>query len=158
MPLKLRNYPNFLEAKKIVKKININSGREYRGFVRNKKNQFPNKPSEYYKKEWKGWGDFLGTGKIADQNLIFKSYQEAKKIIFKFKIQNVKEYRKFVKTKKFQKLNIPKHPNQTYTRQNKWKGWGDFLGTGNIYKGNYWSFFKARRFVRKLKLNSVRES
>jgi len=77
--------------------------------------------------------------------------------MFKFKISSVKEYRKFVKTKKFQKLNIPKHPNQTYARQNKWKGWGDFLGTGNIYKGNYWSFYKTRRFVRKLKLNSVAE-
>ena len=33
----------------------------------------PSSPRTVYKKEWKGWGDFLGTGRVANQNKKFRS-------------------------------------------------------------------------------------
>ena len=38
----------------------------------------PSSPRTVYKKEWKGWGDFLGTGRIANQNIVWPSIKEAK--------------------------------------------------------------------------------
>ena len=156
IPLKFRNYPSFNDAKKIVKLKNIKSGSEYKKFVK-RENSLPRKPESFYR-EWKNWGDFLGTGKIADQFLKFVSYEKAKKLIKQFELRTHIEFRKFSQSSEFEKLNIPKHPNQSYSRSNHWKGWGDFLGTGNI--GSFrkiLTFDKARNFTRSLKLNSFRE-
>lgn len=51
---------------------------------------------------------------------------------------------------------MPLKPETVY-KNNGWKGWGDFLGTGNVHgsEKNYWDYSKARRHIAKLNLNSV---
>ena len=53
---------------------------------------------------------------------------------------------------------IPKAPNYVY-RGKGWRGFGDWLGTGNIASRQveYLAFKEARRFVRALGLRSTKE-
>ena len=58
-----RSFMNYEELKKIVKRLKIKSGTEYKMLVR--KRNFKNMPlnpdiSAKYKGQWKGWKDFLG--------------------------------------------------------------------------------------------------
>jgi hypothetical protein len=38
----------------------------------------PANPPRTYKKEWESWGEFLGTGRIANQNIVWPSAKEAR--------------------------------------------------------------------------------
>jgi hypothetical protein len=87
--------------------------------------KYPSKNS--YGKDWISVGDFIGTGRIADQFKNFVSFKKAKEIIKKIKIKNSFEYNLMSKSGK-RPLEIPSNPQKEY--QNKgWKGWPDFLGT-----------------------------
>lgn len=66
----LVTYFPYEESKKIIKKLLISSGAEYKKLAKERKipNGVPNRPERYYKKRgWISWGDFLGTGRIANQ-------------------------------------------------------------------------------------------
>jgi hypothetical protein len=52
--------------------------------------------------------------------------------------------------------DIPKAPWSTYDGHG-WQEMGDWLGTGNIGKGDWRAFVEARKFVRKLGLKSQKE-
>jgi len=57
------------------------------------------------------------------------------------------------------KYNNDSHKSK---RNNKWKGWGNWLGTGNICnhivnKKDFLSFYKTRKFVRSLKLTNTKD-
>ena len=99
------------------KKTSINLKRKYK---------LPSIPERQYKKDWKGWGEFLGTHSIANQKIKFISYLEAKKIIknsnFSSKYEYVKKFNKLMRNK----YRIPKAPEKVY--KTYWKGWDDFLG------------------------------
>ncbi len=86
---------------------------------------FPSTPPSTFSKEWKGWGDFLGTGTVASKNLEFYSYLEARNIISKMKFSGKEAYQKYHTANKPNK--IPYKPERTY--KNEWIGWKDFLGT-----------------------------
>ena len=59
-----KKFVKFLKAKKIVKRLRFNGQNDYKKYFKIKKPQgLPSNPHIYYKKEWKGWPDFLGTGK-----------------------------------------------------------------------------------------------
>ena len=53
---------NFKDAKKYVKKLNINSGNEWFKFSKegHRPSNIPFRPPKYYIKEWRSWDDFLG--------------------------------------------------------------------------------------------------
>jgi hypothetical protein len=61
-----KNYLNFNDAKKIIKKLNIKSNREWRIFIKDKDKIYkniPNSPDRFYKNEWIDWYDWLGKDK-----------------------------------------------------------------------------------------------
>ena len=77
-----------------------------------------------------GMGGFLGTGRIADKNKVWMSFEKARTIVQTLGIKNMPEYKIAWNAGKIPK-DIPANPNMVY--QNK--GWvrpGDWLGTGNI--------------------------
>jgi hypothetical protein len=153
------NWLPFDQAKEQIQSKNFSSSAEYysqhkQGFL---DADLPFDPQKIYEDEgWSSWGDFLGTGRIADQlkHDNYLSYKEAKKIIHPLKIPSVSKWRKFIKTKEFIFDNIPKNPNQTYEIHGTWITWGDFLGTGRVSDNlkQYRPFEKAREFARSLKI------
>jgi hypothetical protein len=154
------NYRSFEEARRFIHKLKLNSGKEFREFRRLNKipKDIPSKPSNVYKnKGWFSMGDFLGTGRVADQLKVYRSFKEAKIYVHGLKLKNLGKWKKWKKSGKLPK-DIPRNPSRTYKNKG-WKGWGDFLGTGFIASQfrKYRSFAKAKAYIRKLKLNSGKE-
>ncbi len=154
------NYMTFEEAKRFVKENNIISNSQFRNFQKPK--DMPSAPDFTYKfKGWKNWGDFFGTGRVADQ---FK-WKEAlpieqikkvvKKIVKELKIKSVSDWRRNIITIKKNYPSVPTRPDLIYSR-NGWNGWGDFLGTDIVstQDKNFVSYEKARNILKKNKINN----
>lgn len=139
----------YIDAKDwIIKNISIKTIVEWNENVKNKNipKNIPNKPDRYYKnKGWINWGDFLNTGRIANQNKknIFLSYQEASKFMVDNNIKSVIQFRNFNLPK-----NIPTSPDKYYS---EWINWGTFFNTGkiqdNIKSKNYLLYNDAKLFI-----------
>lgn len=121
------------------------------------------------RKEWTGnnagelWSYYLGTEIISNQekNKNWLSYEDASKACRKARITGQKDF-----FERSRKGTLPKGvparpyiayknsgwPNKTFCEKKGVSAWGIFLGTGSIQRGKieYWSFVKARRFVRKM--------
>ena len=150
-----RVYLPYREARAFVHKLNLKSQREWRIFSKgiHKPENIPANPSQTYKKEWKGFGDWLGTGTIAPQNKKFLSFNKARKIVHKLNIRSQSEWKLYCKSGK-KPNNIPSNPNLCFDKV--WKGWGDWLGTGRIALRDrkFLKFEKARKIVRNLNIKS----
>ena len=148
-------YPSYEEAKKIVLQLGIKSRNEWRDFVKTdefKKLNLPVNISQTYKNDNFSMGDFFGTGIVANQNKVFPSYEEAKKIVHPLGIKTKQEWEKFSKTNKFKKLNLPVSPGNIYKSDNFY--WGDFLGTG---KRKLWTKKSIVSFIKSFKDNKLNE-
>jgi len=149
----IKVYLTYEEAKRWVSDNlnNITTQKKWKEITKENKIPIfiPNRPERYFSKNksWISWGDFLGTKRIANQNKIFISYNDAKKIIQKL---NIKSQRHWIKIyhKEIKKYNIPSSPNYTYK---DWVSWGDFLGTGRIQDNkislNYLTYTESKKWI-----------
>jgi hypothetical protein len=148
----------FEEARKFVHSLNLKSEKYWKEYKNSgkKPDDIPGSPRTVYKKEWKGLGDWLGTGSISPSDRKFRKYEEARKFARKLNFKNKFEWADYVKLRKHP-IDIPNDPGKSYKNKG-WKGWGDFLGTGNIgpkeEHERIRKFEEAREFVRSLKLAS----
>jgi len=149
-----RKYESFEIAKKIIYDFKILNIVEWRKFAKskNKPETIPANPPEVYKDQWKGWGDWLGTGKVANQEKQFRSFEKTRDFVQKLNFKNRGEWEKYSKSKN-KPIDIPANPGLAYKNKG-WKGWGYFLGTGKvanqILSKNYLSFIPARNEARML--------
>lgn len=122
-----RIFLSFEESKKAIKKYGLQSQTEWRNFCKSnlRPDNLPVNPYKVYKDEWISWGDWLGTGKIANQNKHFLSFQEAKRFAITLGLRNEKDWRAWKKKGKLPP-NIPAKPEMIY-KNNGWKGYVDFL-------------------------------
>jgi superfamily II DNA or RNA helicase len=123
-----KSFLSFQESKIEVQKLGIKSIVEWRELCNSKlKPDFlPVNPYKVYKDQWKGWGDWLGTGRISNQNKSFLSFDEAKKYVCKLGLRNEKEWRVWKRDGKLP-ANIPAKPEVVY-KDKGWKSYRDFLG------------------------------
>jgi len=76
------------------------------------------RPNETYKnKGWKGWGDFLNTGNIAPENLVFRPFKEAREFVRSLGLKSKKEWSDYCKSGN-KPDDIPSAPWNTYK---EWK-------------------------------------
>ena len=75
-------YRSFEDAKKYVQKLKIGSVKEWEEHYETGKlpDDIPRAPEGVYKKEWKGWGDFTGSGRLSpkEQSKLWLPIEEAK--------------------------------------------------------------------------------
>ena len=151
-------YLPFEEARAFSRSLHFKSRRDWYDYCRSGKRNLniPAGPRNFYKKEWKGWGDWLGTGTIAPVDRDFLPFEDARTFVHNLSLKNQQECKKYLKDGQ-RPLNIPTNPSGTY--RNDWKGLGDWLGTGNIAnrKRQYQSFEEARKFVHNIGLKSFNE-
>jgi superfamily II DNA or RNA helicase/transcriptional regulator NrdR family protein len=153
-------YRSFEEARQFVHSLQLKNRDEWVQYTKSEKkpDDIPADPAGAYKnKGWIGMGDWLGTGSIANQNRVYRQFEEARQFAHSLKLKNQKEWFQFSKSGK-KPDDIPASPARAY--QNKgWVGWGDWLGTGAIASFNkiYRSFEEARQFVHSLQLKSKNE-
>ena len=69
-------------------------------------------------------------------------------------LKSLKEWEAWRKVPGQRPEDVPSAPNQVYAGFG-WKGYGDFLGTGNVRNTTFKCFDEARAFARGLKLSSV---
>ena len=150
---KNRIHLSFNDARVFVQKLGITKQKEWMDYCKsgNKPDNIPRNIWIYYKKEWKGWGDFLGTGTVAPKNKIFRPFKEAREFVQKLELNSGKEWQEYCKSGN-KPDDIPSDPKNIYKKE--WKGLGDWLGTGIIasYNKQFRPFKEAREFVRELNL------
>ena len=158
---KIRNidYLLFKKARTFVRKLNLKTQSDWKKYCNsgNKPHNIPANPSRTYRsKGWTNLGDWLGTNSVANQNIIFISYNEAKAFVHKLKLPNQKAWNDYRKSEG-KPSNIPSCPNRTY--KGDWEGWGEFLGNGNIspHRKSFLDYKDAKLIVSKLNIKSGRE-
>jgi superfamily II DNA or RNA helicase len=122
-------YRNFESARRYVRCLNIKSQKEWFQFYQ--RGEIPmdiprNVDRTYKNLGWKGYGDWLGTGIVSNQNKIFLTYDEAKKYVHKLQLRSQKEWNEYCK-KNERPSNIPRSPAGVYKNKG-WINWQDFLG------------------------------
>ena len=153
----LRQYKKFEDAKEFVRKLKLKNYGEWIAYCQSGKKpiDIPGKPQNSYKnKGWKNLGDWLGTGAISSHKRTHLTYNEACKYVRKLNLKGQREWKSFCNSDK-KPDNIPKAPQKVYKNKG-WKGWGDFLGTGNISTKNieFKSYNEAKIFAKTLGLKS----
>ncbi|MDC0154587.1 hypothetical protein OAJ02_07670, partial [Nitrosopumilus sp.] len=152
-------YLQFQEAKKFVRSLKFQSSNEWRKYCKSgdKPEDIPSNPQQVFKnKGWINWGDWLGTGNIANYNKTYRSFNEAREFVRSLGLKTGKEWQEYCKLGE-KPDDIPGNPNRHYKKE--WIGIGDWLGTGNIANRNrvYLPFNEARKFVRSLKLKGDKD-
>jgi hypothetical protein len=148
----------FEDAKRFAHTLNFKGEKEWREYRQsgNKPYDIPSNPDSAYKnKGWIDWGDWFGTGRIADQFRKYRSFDETKKFVLEMEIKTQKEWIVYVKSGN-KPYDIPSNVQKSYKKE--WIDWGDFLGTGRIASKDrqYRSFEEAKKFVQNLGLkNSI---
>jgi len=153
-----RNFLSYNQLKIEIKKLNLKTKNDWVKYFKNNSRpaNIPYDPFTVYKnKGWESWGEFLGSG--FKKNINYLSYNLAKQKISQLGLKSMKEWHQYKNSKKYNP-KIPKAPDQKY-KNDGWKSWGDFLGTGRVatYNIQYLKFEQARLFARKLGLKNGKE-
>ncbi len=150
----------FEQARAFVCKLNLKSVREWKAYCNGEIKNKPLKPGDvpahpdriYKNKGWKGMGDWIGTGRIANQDKTYRVFIKARAFVHKLNLKSGEEWKAYSKGKskgKPKKPNgLPSAPWLVYGRKD-WNGMGDWLGTGRIanFDKTYRAFIKARAFA-----------
>jgi len=146
-------FRSFKDSRKFVHSLGLQSQREWNQYrvSRKRPRDIPSNPPLVFKKEWKGWGDWLGTGTIAPQLKSFRSFNQARKYAHTLNFSGRSEWQQFAKAGKLPK-DIPATPRQVYKKQ--WTRWGDWLGTGTVstivMSKNWLSWKEAKPLYQKI--------
>jgi putative methyltransferase/type III restriction/modification enzyme restriction subunit/helicase-like protein/integrase-like protein len=145
----------FVEAREYVHNLKLLSKNEWGKYCKtgNRPTNIPTNPPQTYRRQWKDWGDWLGTGTVAVFNGKFKSFDDGRVYVRGLGLKSQNEWRQYLKSGK-KPNNIPANPSSVY--KTKWKGFGDWLGNGNVApsRKNFRPFPEARQYVHTLKLMS----
>jgi len=94
-------YRAFKEAKQFVHNLGLKSRSQWLQYCKSseKPNDIPTYPQDsIYKSKWKGWGDWLGTGRIANQAIVYRPFEEARKFVHALRIENVEDWSNYCKS------------------------------------------------------------
>ena len=151
---------SFYEAREFVRKLRLKNRDEWRKYCKsgNKPKNIPSNPNRTYKEfDWCGFGDWLGTGRVAPHLKQFREFNEAREFVISLKISSLKEWKTYAKSSN-RPLDIPSNPHHIY-KTDGWISYGDWLGTGRVAARNkpFREFTLARDIVRKLRLKNIAE-
>ena len=160
------------KARSFVQSLGIKTAKEFQGWAfgrikpkHERPETLPFHPHQVYSsKDWKGFGDFLGTKRVANFNRTFLPFEDARKFVHQLGLCTIVEWRAYLVGEMSwlpeRPLTIPTNPNFTY-KENGWDGYGDWLGNGrsknSSYQSPFWQYDKARTFVIDLGLSGYLE-
>jgi hypothetical protein len=155
-------FRSFNETCEFAKSSKIKTGMQWKELGKQGKlpKDIPNRPDHVYKnKGWTTWGDFLGTGFVMSSLRKYRDFDKSREFTHKLNFKSRVDWQKYLKSGKKPK-DIPNKPDHVYKNKG-WKGWGDFLGTGNMSpsdKALTWlSFIETRKFTHSLNLTNQEE-
>jgi superfamily II DNA or RNA helicase len=147
----------FATARAFVHGLELNSQEDWYTYCGSgkKPDDIPRNPNIFYRGQgWGGFGDWLGTGRRAHADRIFRRFPEARAFVHTLNLSSQDEWRAYCASGK-RPEDIPGNPNGVYQDEG-WVGYGDWLGTGRVSnrKRIFRPFDEARGFVRTLGLDS----
>ncbi len=112
----------------------------------------------YAKAGWLRYGDWLGTGNLANRYKVFRSFGKARAFAKSLSLESAQEWRELAKTGRLP-ADMPRDPYTVYESDKRWKGMGDWLGTGVVSSRDkdFRPFGSARRYARTRGLESSTE-
>ncbi len=141
-----RDYLPFKKAREFVHSLGLINGDEWYKYAKGNlpgkgtlPENIPASPYAYYTKthDWNTWGDWLGTGEIANYKKKYLTFKQSRKFVHSLKLKNQDEWRFYAREgmtgKDLRPKNIPSNPNRTY-KDKGWVSWPDWLGTENKKK------------------------
>lgn len=153
LELEINGFNGTLKSNKKYTRIlvGINNTRRLRDYLyKNIRNKL------YLKRKYKR---FLRAGKIkvANRDIIFKSFEDARSLVRKLKLKNNNEWCKYKKSS-HRPSDIPYDPRAIYGGKG-WLGIKDWLGTEGVFPPRivFLPFEEARLIARKLKLRGWTE-
>jgi hypothetical protein len=149
---------NYQEAIEFVHKLKIANWQEWRFYIKDENfpEFIPKQPNQYYiNSGWVNWGEWLGNGKIATNQKVFMTFEEARDFVRKLGLKNSSEWRKYCTNKP---SNLPSNPEKTY-RELGWISFSDFIGvkTKRHKDQILLSFEDSLEFARSLGLKNEKE-
>ena len=148
-------FRDFKSSREFARSLGLKSKHEWDDYCKSdhKPEDIPTTPYRIYKnKGWVSMGDWLGTGRVADQLKEYRDFKSAREFARKLKLKGSKEWYGYCKSGN-KPDDIPALPSNTYKNKG-WASWGDWLGTGNISNVSkskqYLPFKDAREEARKL--------
>jgi len=155
-------YRKFSDARKLVRTLGLKNATEYRQHTYHYPRKIipadiPSHPYLVYIKEWISWGDWLGTGAVATTKMKYREFSDARKFVHALGLNSLKGWQKFSRSRE-RPGDIPGNPAKTYKNKG-WKGYGNWLGTGNVATRNiiYRPFREAKKFIKTLGLKNTKE-
>jgi Phage-integrase repeat unit len=146
----------FGEARDFARSLGFKSVSEWTAWVKTdaKPDDIPASPKEVYGEQWRGMGDWLGTGRRRGAG--WRPFVEARAFARSLGLKSEAEWREY--TKSGQKPDdIPVSPIFAY-KDAGWKGYPDWLGTKPRKPPGGWRpFEEAREVVRTLNLRTGKE-
>ena len=154
----ISNFISYEEAKKIIRKLKIKSKSQFDKIKKENKlpKNFPRKPDYFYRNSgFISWSEFTGSNYIATFKRQYMDFKKAKKFLKPLGFKSSTDYKKYCKSKSYNKL-LPMNPPGHYKLKG-WKGWGNFLGTNmpQTQKRKFLIYSKAKKFVHKLKIQNA---
>lgn len=167
---------SFERARDFARSLGLSNQTEWRDYTAGRMGDKPPKPFEvpagpefiYQGQGWRGYGDWLGTGRIATHKRFAPSFEAAREFARDLKLISSKEWSAYCQGKIAGLPALPSdmsaRPDRSYKNQG-WAGWGDWLGFGppvvsdapSKRRRQYRTFAEAREFVRSLGLGGQKD-
>lgn len=161
MPAK-QNWRPFEDVRKDVRLLSLKNLRSWQQHAAANRasmraNGIPSRPNIIYKREWRGWADFLGYRGKRSYNT--QPFEEARKSARLQKFAKTEQWWEWTRSADFPK-DLPRYPHLTYP---EWISWADFLGygIGEVPRLRYVrtraAFEEARQKARRLGFKTMQE-
>jgi superfamily II DNA or RNA helicase len=157
----LRRYRPFEKARAYVRGLGLKSFAKWLVYCKSgeKPDDIPSNPQAIYLKiGWTSWGDWLGTGRIADRDRAYRPFERARDHVQSLGLGSGAEWIAFARSGGLPP-DIPAAPWRTYKKKGVWTSMGDWLGTGSVGPGKrqFLPFKQARDHAQSLRLESQAE-
>jgi hypothetical protein len=153
---RFQEWMSFKEAREYVRSLGLKSTTEYKKIREDNKLpiNIPGNPRKVYEKDWISIGDWLGTGKVADNLKNYRNFEEAREYIRSLNLSSGSDYLKLWRENKLPD-DFPAKPEKTY-KNSGFISIPDFLGYESRFQ-QWLSYDEAKEFSRNLKLNSNKD-
>lgn len=167
MSRSFQSWRPFEEARTFVHSLGLKNKKEWEQWMKmgERPSDIPAAPERIYKKEFLGYGDWLGTGaprkRKPARTQTYLSFEEARAYVHSFGFARFEDYRAWSKSDA-RPDNIPGDPYHHY-KDKGWRGVGDWLGSDqrqrifDVDGTAFRPFEEAREFARKLRLQGQAE-
>jgi hypothetical protein len=115
-----RRWRPYEEAKAFVRSLDLKSETEWREYLRSgqRPDDIPTNPNAVYADQWEGMGEWLGTGRIADREKVFRPFEEARAFVRSLGFKRQADWFDYCRSGQ-KPDDIPTNPHKVYG--DKWK-------------------------------------